>query len=231
MGGIVMKYKVGDKVRVKSKEWYDENKNERGIIKFSTNSFINEMVEYLGMEVIIDKVFNTSYSIKEDKGVWSWTDEMFEDEITMEYKHKFKCKDEVIIRRKNKTGRWCYAIFSHEDDEFICLCGCMALAKSHHNILPYKGNEHLVGTTGEQLLGINLEKGETVLSRTSHGNWVVAEFVKFDEEGILVKLSNEETTRTKWIVPFSDFNPRDMKSTKEKILMVAAGKLVKANLK
>ena len=32
-----MRYKKGDKVIIKSREWYNENKDESGIITFSTD--------------------------------------------------------------------------------------------------------------------------------------------------------------------------------------------------
>lgn len=43
----------------------------------SRNTFVRGMKPYLGKMVTIDKV-NGQYKIKEDGGVWSWADEMFE---------------------------------------------------------------------------------------------------------------------------------------------------------
>ena len=87
-----MKYKVGDKVRVKSLEWYNKNKDEYGYVKCYdcqetdikcqyTIYFITPMSEYCGKIVTIDKIWEDySYSIIEDEQRFDWTNDMFEDD-------------------------------------------------------------------------------------------------------------------------------------------------------
>ena len=71
-----MKYKVGDKVRVRDDlicyEWYKMHDSE------TYDSVNTEMQEFKGKEVTIlaDNSFG-KYLIKEDNGEWHWTDEMF----------------------------------------------------------------------------------------------------------------------------------------------------------
>ena len=71
-----MKYKVGDKVRVRDDleigKWYSMNNR-------TFSDFVNsEMVKFKGEDVTIldDKCFGM-YLVKEDGGKWHWTDEMF----------------------------------------------------------------------------------------------------------------------------------------------------------
>lgn len=64
-----MKYKVGDKVRIKSKE----------ILKNTPNT-VSDMLEYAGKEAFISRVIgDNSYEIDADNSEWSWTDDMFEE--------------------------------------------------------------------------------------------------------------------------------------------------------
>jgi len=74
-----MKYKVGDKVKVK--EWKDlelEYKvNEDGDIDFDAG-FTSDMRLFCGKELVIKKLCNDSYICL---GItWVWQDWMFEDE-------------------------------------------------------------------------------------------------------------------------------------------------------
>ena len=75
-----MKYKVGDKVRVRSGLQINRS--------YGAYTFISEMSDYKGSVVAISEVYLTCYCIEEDKGIWKWTDEMFEglaeDELTAE---------------------------------------------------------------------------------------------------------------------------------------------------
>lgn len=73
-----MKHKVGDKVRIKSKEWYEENKDEFGVI--DSCSFTETMQHYCGKVATIVDVDDYSYFIDLDHGTFCWRDEIFEDD-------------------------------------------------------------------------------------------------------------------------------------------------------
>lgn len=81
VGGITnMKYKVGDKVRIKSLDWYYENKDRIDEVDYGNATFISEMVTFCKKIVTISSVLPTVevYHIKEDGGRYHWTDKMFE---------------------------------------------------------------------------------------------------------------------------------------------------------
>lgn len=74
-----MKYKVGDKVTIKSREWYEKNKDGSGDINCGENFFMKDMAQYTGRNAVVTMVYNHCYDIDIDNGRWSWTGEMFED--------------------------------------------------------------------------------------------------------------------------------------------------------
>ena len=76
-----MKYKVGDKVKVKSREWYYKNKDKYGCVEFNNIiSFIKQMTKYCGRDVVITDANDAYYTIDVDsKNTFMWTDDMFED--------------------------------------------------------------------------------------------------------------------------------------------------------
>ena len=74
-----MKYKVGDKVRIKSIDWYNENKDENGNVHCGDKVFDNYMSVFCGNVVTIGGVYPyTAYDIQEDMHCRAWTDEMIE---------------------------------------------------------------------------------------------------------------------------------------------------------
>ena len=78
---MAQKYKVGDRVRIKSIDWYNENKDEDGIVELSTHIFTPGMSQFCGKVVTIEDVFediddNVVYYIEEID--YDWTDEMIE---------------------------------------------------------------------------------------------------------------------------------------------------------
>ena len=75
-----MKYKAGDRVLVKSFDWYYENRDRIDEVDCGNATFISEMVTFCKKTVTISSVLPTLevYRIKEDGGRYHWTDEMFE---------------------------------------------------------------------------------------------------------------------------------------------------------
>lgn len=75
-----MKYKIGDRVKIKSLDWYNENKDEDGDVFCGEYDFVYPMTKLCGKIVTITCVNtkNYYYVINEDDGYHSWTDEMIE---------------------------------------------------------------------------------------------------------------------------------------------------------
>ena len=82
-----MKYKVGDKVRIKSLDWYNENKSyETGNVYLSM-SFVANMSKYCGQVATIIKASGRNeYKIDLDNGYYNWSGEMFEGLVEEETK-------------------------------------------------------------------------------------------------------------------------------------------------
>lgn len=77
-----MKYKVGDKVRIKSIDWYNENKNKFGKVWTSGGQipFDKCMSKWCGKVMTISHVGVDYYTMVEDL-VGYWTDEMIDCKI------------------------------------------------------------------------------------------------------------------------------------------------------
>jgi hypothetical protein len=62
-----MKHKIGDKVRVKSLDWYNANKNHNGYITGLGETFGDTMSKFCGKLVTINSVTKFGYFINEDE--------------------------------------------------------------------------------------------------------------------------------------------------------------------
>lgn len=85
-----VKYKVGDKVLVKSISWYNNNKDSQGCVRVPC-SFVRDMARFCGWLVTIASKGTMSYRIVEDEGNYLWSDEMFE--VSSEVPTYLKTKD------------------------------------------------------------------------------------------------------------------------------------------
>ena len=87
-----MKHKVGDRVQVKSLDWYNTSKNKYGVVELIGSNgcgfnFLEEMSAFCGEVMTISNIGSSDcgyYDMKEDNGAYFWTDKMFEG-LAQEY--------------------------------------------------------------------------------------------------------------------------------------------------
>lgn len=101
-----MKYNIGDKVRVKSLEWYNANKDKDGDIKCQdTLYFTHPMSEFCGKIVTIAEIWvDDFYLIIEDNQIFEWTDDMFEDDDLEFQRAVAKAVDECLWGTDNEIN-------------------------------------------------------------------------------------------------------------------------------
>ena len=81
---MALKYKIGDRVRIKSIDWYNENKDKVGNILYKRDGsaypvfFSKYMSNFCGEILTIKSVFKHSYHMNETSSCEFWTDEMIE---------------------------------------------------------------------------------------------------------------------------------------------------------
>ena len=112
-----MKYKPGDKVKIKSLDWYNANKNSEGTIIFHGFRIFDEnMSEFCGKVVTIES-YNSRwyyYDIKEDEKVNFWYDEMIEGLADAEPQEKMVSLEEVCEWLRNNIDF--YVETKHDED-------------------------------------------------------------------------------------------------------------------
>ena len=88
-----MKYEVGDKVRIKDINWYNENKDEYGYIDCGSRAFFTKMSDWCGKIATIKEICKTNcYRLEEYD--FDWTDEMIEGLV----------EEETLIERVDDNG-------------------------------------------------------------------------------------------------------------------------------
>ena len=93
-----MKYKPGDKVKIKSLDWYKANECS-GRVVCEGIAFLEMMTEWCGQELTIDFIFTdeggTGYVMKEPKIQWRFTDSMIEGSVDGVSQEKMVSLDKV----------------------------------------------------------------------------------------------------------------------------------------
>lgn len=90
-----LKFKVGDKVRVKSLKWYDSEKKSNGNI-MKGRIFTDDMIEYCGQILTIEAVCGDYYEVEGNSKYWQ--DWMLEDEAVTEEKQEVM-KTKVMTKK------------------------------------------------------------------------------------------------------------------------------------
>ena len=126
-----MRYEKGDKVIIKSREWYDKNKDESDIITFSTDrgdySITKEDERFFGRVVTITYEGEGYYIIAEDDRGYAWIDEMIEGPSTSIYNEGdivgvYDYESDVRIEEVRWDGS-SYSYKVHLDGEEKWICG------------------------------------------------------------------------------------------------------------
>lgn len=105
-----MKFKVGDTVKIKSKEWHESNCNKYGDISSNITggiAFVSGMSRYLGEVHKVKSIYNERayylYNIP-----YVWTDEMFEDPEDIEIIEIEEVDFEDIVKSKDPDYDWLF---------------------------------------------------------------------------------------------------------------------------
>ena len=142
---------------------------------------------------------------------------------------KFKPFDKVIIK-SGIDKYWSCDFYSHLDKVLGAHETINSAGLTDNEILPYEGNEHLVGTRDEPEEEVRLEEGELVvyfenIKYLENMDLLLARF-----DGVindLIKVKSDCMKKWEYAIRFSDFNPNDMEETSRHILCVKNGKIVK----
>lgn len=152
----------------------------------------------------------------------------------METKHKtFQPYDRVLVR--DSEDKWQIDFYSHWNNDYkqhITLAYGDGLKIEDADILPYEGNETLLGSTQEPEEEIELEEREWIMVCNFPGQfeacWSCRQFKLLQGNKIYVINKYEPICENyMYAIRFSDFNPNDMEETRKHILCVKDGKVVR----
>ena len=91
-----MKYKVGDKVRVREDLIAGE--------LYGKDVFASGMIPFKGQTVTIKKIQENKYLIEEDLEDWYWTDEMFSEKVSQDFIPKEPISQNVLPKEENSSN-------------------------------------------------------------------------------------------------------------------------------
>lgn len=143
----------------------------------------------------------------------------------METNKKFNPFDKVLLK-VHSDEKWTPDLYSYYDDIKNLHWSIGSGWASDKNILPYEGNENLVGSTDEPDEEVRLEEGEWIMCASGiydANDWNLRQFSSTRETVFLVVNGGYWP----FVIRFKDFDPENMEETKKHILCVKNGKVVR----
>lgn len=158
-----MKYNVGDRVVVKSLEWYNRHKNSNGTVNVPQH-FVRGMSLFCGQVLTISNVYPNLYYNVIETG-YSWSDEMFEGlESEVSVPNPIKKIDVSILPSDFDTCAKLLGVSCHISEEgymgaefkvlqklFICRNAYWATADNWKPNYKNKENKHCIVARGNKL--------------------------------------------------------------------------------
>lgn len=145
---------------------------------------------------------------------------------------KFEPFERVLVRNpKDKYPEWTCDMYSHISDNGDLICVGNYFEAGEYEILPFAGNETLVGTKYLPEEVVELKDGEMIVAFSSkdalaYMDFSLCSFWEIQDDAIKTNTSS----LFKFCIPFSKFNPNDIEETRKHILCVKNGKLVRARV-
>ena len=150
----------------------------------------------------------------------------------MENKKKFNAFDKVLVRGHNP--KWKPDLYAYWDESIDAhqVIGFGNVLDGY--ILPYEGNEKLLGTSDELKEEIELKEGDWLMVcdtiTDKPDEWMLRYLLWANEDKICiqsVRFAYPDPCAYNYAIRFKDFDPSNMEETKKHILCVKNGKIVK----
>lgn len=151
------RFNVGDKVTIRSlksiKKEFTEDSD--GFRTTSGIYFVSDMNEYCGKTVTIAGVHKAGYRIKEDGGLWNWTDEMFEGHTIIIYTDNNKVV--ALDKATGKTG----TAYCNPEDEFNFFIGAdLAYNRLRGRVRPSSKDENVKKYYNGEIVCVSAQSGD-----------------------------------------------------------------------
>lgn len=129
-------YKVGDRVRIKSLDWYKKTlripsklswiNRQNGFfegIRCGSRVFTDAMRKFCGKVMTIKEVGLTFYLMEEDKIGYEFTDEMIECLVDEPHENKIECLADKPQEKMVSLEQVCERLKNTIDDDVLVKCG------------------------------------------------------------------------------------------------------------
>ena len=216
-----MKYKVGDKVKIRSLDWYNANKTKGNEVYLEGTVFLQLMSKYCGKVATIICVCRYGYSLDIDGGHYNWVDEMFEENINdMETKEiiipqgweidEVRGNKIILMESKKELPKtWEECIAKIRDLECIDRNSCIDTATFSDDVASKHKNDIPIGLGKPMLALCQLLVCREVYRQGWKPNWKDDKEIKYCIERVENYITKETYELTATVLAFQSAEIRD----------------------